>query len=147
MKKRYVMIALSAVCLLGASAASALTPIEELGEYLYFDEELSEPAGQSCASCHDPDFGFSDPDAGLPVSEGIIPGLYGGRNTPSAAYAMFNPIRYFDSEEGLWIGGAYWGGRATGEVLGDPLADQALGPFLNPVQMANPDKATVIRDV
>jgi cytochrome c peroxidase len=31
--------------------------------------------------------------------------------------------------------------------LGDPLADQALGPFLNPVEMANTSKAQVIADV
>jgi cytochrome c peroxidase len=125
----------------------ALTPIEQLGEKLYFDEDLSEPAGQSCASCHDPLFAFVDPDSHLPVSEGVIPGLFGGRNSPSAAYAMYAPVRYFDEVEGLWIGGQFWDSRATGEVLGDPLADQALGPFLNPVEMANPDKARVIADV
>jgi cytochrome c peroxidase len=128
-------------------AQTALTPVEELGEFLYFDENLSEPSGQSCASCHEPAFGFVDPDKGLPVSEGVIAGLFGGRNSPSAAYAMYAPILYFDEVEGLWIGGQFWDGRATGEVLGDPLADQALGPFLNPVEMANPDEATVIRDV
>ena len=60
---------------------------------------------------------------------------------------MYKRQRYFDEVEGLWIGGQFWDSRATGEDLGDPLADQALGPFLNPVEMANPDKATVIRDV
>ena len=30
----------------------------------------------------------------------------------------------------------FWDGRATGARLGDPLAEQALGPFLNPVEMA-----------
>jgi cytochrome c peroxidase len=127
--------------------ASAVTPLEQLGSFLYFDEDLSEPSGQSCASCHDPAFGFADPDKGLPVSEGVIPGLFGGRNSPSSAYAMYSPSRYFDMDEGMWIGGQFWDSRATGEVLGDPLADQALGPFLNPVEMANPDKETVIRDV
>jgi cytochrome c peroxidase len=60
---------------------------------------------------------------------------------------MYAPIRYFDSEEGLWIGGQFWDSRATGEELGDPLADQALGPFLNPVEMANTSKDQVIADV
>ena len=127
-------------------AQGNLTPEEELGEFLYFDENLSEPAGQACASCHLPSAGFVDPDTGLPVSEGVIPGLFGGRNSPASAYAMYAPIRYFDTVEGLWIGGQFWDSRATGDVLGDPLADQALGPFLNPVEMANPDKATVVRD-
>ena len=44
-----------------STATHALTPIEELGKSLYFDENLSEPSGQSCASCHDPDFAFVDP--------------------------------------------------------------------------------------
>ena len=128
-------------------AQPELTPIEQLGEFLYFDEDLSEPAGQSCASCHDPDFGFVDPDSDLPVSEGVIPGLFGGRNSPAAAYAMYAPIRYFDEDEGLWIGGQFWDSRASGDLLGDPLAHQALGPFLNPVEMANTSKAQVIADV
>jgi cytochrome c peroxidase len=130
-----------------ASADNLMTPIEQLGEFLYEDTNLSEPAGQACASCHHRDFGFVDPDSELPVSEGVVPGLFGGRNSPSAAYAMYSPILFFDEAEGLWIGGQFWDGRATGFVLGDPLADQALGPFLNPVEMANPNKAVVIADV
>lgn len=126
---------------------SAQEKLELVGEFLYFDENLSEPAGQSCASCHTPEFGFVDPDKGKPVSEGVIPGLFGGRNSPASAYAMYAPIRYKDAIEGLWIGGQFWDSRAAGDTLGDPLADQALGPFLNPVEMANPDMATVIRDV
>jgi cytochrome c peroxidase len=128
-------------------AQTVLTPIVQLGEFLYFDEDLSEPAGQSCASCHTPEFGFVDPDADLPVSEGVIPGLFGTRNSPSSAYAMYAPTFHFDADEGLWIGGQFWDGRATGEVLGDPLADQALGPFLNPVEMANLSKQQVIDDI
>lgn len=128
-------------------AQVALSPIEQLGEFLYFDENLSEPAGQSCASCHHPAYGFVDPDSDLPVSEGVIPGLFGGRNSPSAAYAMYAPVFHFDDIEGLWIGGQFWDGRATGEHLGDPLADQALGPFLNPVEMANDERDQVIADL
>ena len=30
----------------------------------------------------------------------------------------------------------FWDGRATGAVLGDPLAEQAKGPFLNPLEQA-----------
>jgi cytochrome c peroxidase len=73
--------------------------------------------------------------------------MFGDRNSPSAAYAMFSPILHFDAKEGLWIGGQFWDGRATGDGLGDPLADQALGPFLNPVEMANISKDLVVRDV
>ncbi len=129
------------------TAQGELTPMEELGQFLYFDENLSQPSGQSCSSCHLPEAGFADPDSELPVSEGVILGLFGGRNSPASSYAMYAPILHFDHEEELWIGGQFWDGRATGEVLGDPLADQAVGPFLNPVEMANASKAQVITDV
>lgn len=131
-----------------AGAESALTPLEELGSFLYFDTDLSTPTGQSCASCHDPAFGFVDPDSDLPVSQGVLPRLrFGNRNSPASAYAMYSPIFYFDEAEGLWVGGLFWDGRATGFVLGDPLADQALGPFLNPLEMNNPSKLIVVGKV
>jgi cytochrome c peroxidase len=119
----------------------------ELGANLYFDADLSEPSGQACADCHDPMAGFADPAQDLPVSEGVIGAVFGGRNAPSAAYTAWSPILYFDDIEGLWIGGMFWDGRATGWTLGSPLAEQAQGPFLNPVEMHNPDRETVIRDI
>ncbi|NIO11157.1 MAG: cytochrome-c peroxidase, partial [Deltaproteobacteria bacterium] len=102
----------------------------------------------SCASCHSPEAGFADPDTDLPVSQGVLPkNRFGNRNSPSAAYAMFSPVFHFDEEESLWIGGQFWDGRATGEVLGDPLADQALGPFVNILEMNNPNKLVVINQI
>ena len=69
-----------------------------------------------------------------------------GRNSPTSSYAMYSPNFHFDENQGLQIGGQFWDGRATGNITGDPLADQALGPFLNPVEMANTSKVTVVRD-
>jgi cytochrome c peroxidase len=43
----------------------------------------------------------------------------------------------------LFIGGNFWDGRATGEKLGNPAADQAQGPFLNPAEQALRDSACV----
>ena len=122
-----------------STAQAELTSQELLGKLLYFDESLSEPDGQSCASCHDPSAGFADPDTDLPVSEGVIPGRFGGRNSPSAAYAVFFPE--FSYTNGIAIGGQFWDGRAAN------LTEQAKGPFLNPVEMNNPDKASVIADI
>ena len=42
-----------------ASAVGSLSPKEELGKAIFFDENLSLNQNQSCASCHDPDFGFT----------------------------------------------------------------------------------------
>ena len=49
--------------------------------------------------------------------------------------------------EALFVGGNFWDGRATGWVLGNPAADQAQGPFLNPVEMNNPDAKAVVDKV
>jgi cytochrome c peroxidase len=47
-------------------------------------------------------------------------------------------------KKGLFVGGNFWDGRATGGILGNPAADQAQGPFLNPVEQALPDSACVV---
>jgi len=112
-----------------------------LGKLLFFDTNLSKPAGQSCASCHDPETGFADPHADLPVSRGAIPSRVGNRNTPTAAYAAYSPKMYYDSEIPLWFGGLFMDGRATS------LEHQAGQPLLNPVEMNNPDKASVVATV
>jgi cytochrome c peroxidase len=137
-KTTLTVLAWSAIMVLvvgGTAFAQMLTPQEQLGKFLFFDINLSEPAGQSCASCHDPVAGFADPDRNLPVSEGVIPGRFGNRNSPSAAYAVFNPI--FTLKSGI-LGGQFWDGRAA------DLTEQAKGPFLNPVEMNNTSRAQVI---
>ena len=49
-----------------------------------------------------------------------------------------------DPDDPLFVGGNFWDGRATGWKLGNPAADQAQGPFLNPVEQALPDAACVV---
>ena len=117
-----------------------------LGAKLYFDKNLSEPDGQACASCHQPFAGYADPVDGQPVSEGVMGGLFGGRNAPSAAYMGKSPVLGVDAA-GVWTGGAFWDGRASGWTDGKPLIEQAKGPFLNPVEMNNGGPADVIADV
>ena len=41
----------------------------------------------------------------------------------------------------------FWDGRATGRTLGDPLAEQAQGPFLNPLEQNNASPQVVIDKV
>ncbi len=57
----------------GLFAAVPLSPIEELGKALFFDENLSKNANQSCASCHDPATGFSGSDSEDNGTSGVYP--------------------------------------------------------------------------
>jgi len=140
-----MVLLIVAVAAAPATAKPArVTTIEELGAAVCFDTNLSNPIGQACATCHDPLAGFADPDKKYPVSEGATAGLFGGGNAPSWAYTAWSPVMYFDDGEGLWIGGMFWDGRATGWGLGLPLAEQAQGPFLNPVEMNMASPAAVI---
>jgi cytochrome c peroxidase len=147
------MVACSALLLLAALSVSAqgptLTPNEELGKVIFFDENLSINANQSCATCHTPEWGWtgtkSDINAHGAVYEGSIPGAFGDRKPPSAAYATQSPILHLD--KGTWTGGNFWDGRATGGKLGNPAADQAQGPFLNPVEQALYEPADVVQRV
>jgi len=142
----------------GNSNGTDLTQEELLGLALYKDEQLSLNRNQACASCHtlvpqavnspgskrqrlQPAASFVDPDNirnGTPVSDGSDPTLFGGLNAPSAGYAAFSPPFHYDAQEGLYIGGQFWNGRAA------KLNDQAKGPFTNPVEMGMPNKAAVI---
>jgi len=121
---------------------SQLSKKEQLGKLLFFDENLSTPVGQSCASCHDPDAGFADPDTELPVSQGVIPqDHFGNRNFPTAAYASFSPNLHWDEDEEVYVGGQFWDGREK-----DIIA-QAKGPFLNILEMHNPDILSLIKKI
>jgi len=122
-------------------AAAALTQKQSLGRKLFFDENLSTPVGQSCATCHAPEAGFANPNADYPVSQGAHKDRFGNRNDLPAAYAAFSPPFHYDSEEGLYVGGQFWDGRAAN------LAEQAKGPFVNALEMGNPDEKTVVEKV
>ena len=94
----------------------------ELGELLFFDPILSSDSSISCASCHKPEFAFSDPVA---FSKGVN-GKTGNRNTPSAMN-QDNHSSYF------------WDGRASS------LEEQVAGPIENPVEMNLPITEAVRR--
>jgi cytochrome c peroxidase len=140
-------------CLAGFVAAQGLTDIEELGKSIFFDDNLSINQNQSCAACHAPKVGWTGPESDINASgavyEGSIPDRFGNRKPPSSAYATPSPILHFviDKKEALFIGGNFWDGRATGEKLGNPAADQAQGPFLNPLEQALATPADVVERV
>jgi cytochrome c peroxidase len=118
-----------------------LTQKETLGKKLFFDKNLSTPTGQACADCHSPETGFANPNADYPVSTGVHKDRFGNRNDLPAAYAAFSPTFHYDANEGLYVGGQFWDGRAAN------LTEQAKGPFLNPLEMANPDEKSVVEKV
>lgn len=111
-----------------------------LGKALFFDPRLSANGSQSCAACHAAEVGFTGPDAlvnaGGAIYPGALPNRFGNRKPPASAYAGDSPELYFDEIDGGWFGGMFWDGRATGWTLHDPLAEQAQGPYLNPLEQA-----------
>ena len=125
-----------------------LSDIEFLGKNLFFDQNLSANGKMSCATCHAPEAGFTGPDEMVNEMTAVYPGTignrFGNRKPPTAAYGGDSPILYWDEDEELWIGGMFWDGRATGWTLGDPLAEQAMGPFLNPVEQAAPTAKFIV---
>lgn len=86
----------------------------ELGKLLFFDKRLSKDNTVSCATCHDPQKGFTDQ---VPVSTGMH-GQKGALSAPTVLNAA-----YMFSQ--------FWDGRAK------TLEEQAKGPIINPVEMGN----------
>lgn len=123
---------------------AGLTRREILGKRLFFDTSLSEPPGQGCASCHDPELAFSGNNGS---SSGVALGADGRslglRNTPSAMYARFAPsFAMVDSEGGrIPIGGQFLDGRAAS------LEDQAGQPFFSREEMNVPSAAALAEKV
>jgi cytochrome c peroxidase len=135
-------------------AASIVT----LGKLEIFDKNLSFNGTVACVTCHAPGVGFREGSsllnatmvahpgaAALPAMHGDHPNdRVGPRYTMSYAYAPFRPVLHYDQTRKDFVGGNFWDLRATGQQTGNPAADQAEGPPLNPVEMANSDTACVV---
>lgn len=113
---------------------------EALGKLLFHDTSLSEPSGQSCATCHAVSRGFAD-EQSRAISEGAVQGLFSQRNSMSVCYAAFVPELHYNDEDESYVGGLFWDGRSPS------LQDQAGVPLLNPVEMGNKDKQMVAEKV
>jgi cytochrome c peroxidase len=85
-----------------------------LGRRLYYDPQLSLDGTISCASCHAPQFAFSDEHS---VSIGVGRKT-GTRHSPTVINSAYNLLQF-------------WDGRAAS------LEEQATGPMANPVEMAH----------
>ena len=112
-----------------------------LGQLIFNDSNLSEPRGTACVACHQTATGFAGNNGSkLGVAVGSKPGSIGLRNAMTNAYSGFIPLFSFNTTDGETeaAGGHFWDGRA------DTLALQALGPFLNPLEMNNPSRKAVM---
>ena len=78
----------------------------ELGKKLFFDPRLSRDGNMSCATCHNPMFGWSD---GLPTGKGFRSKVL-DRATPTVVNTAYNSIQM-------------WDGRKK------TLEEQAMGPM------------------
>jgi cytochrome c peroxidase len=96
----------------------------ELGRRLFFDPRLSANQTMSCNTCHRVDGGRGGVD-NEPTSPGAF-GKRGDRNAPTVLNAGFHLAQF-------------WDGRAA------HLQEQAKGPVLNPVEMAMPSDAEVLK--
>ena len=93
-----------------------------LGDKLFNDIRFSSTGDVSCMTCHDPKKAFTD--GPLQVSEGILK-LKGTRNAPTVINSA-----YFET--------MFWDGRSP------DLEDQALHPFVNPVEMGLEDHEPIL---
>jgi cytochrome c peroxidase len=108
-----------------------------LGEQIFNDASLSTSGQMSCAGCHVSAYGHAQSNNLAAQFGGPNLDLQGARVSPGIRYLSFSTAFFFD-KDGTPTGGFFWDGRASS------LADQAGGPFLNPVEMALPDEAAVI---
>lgn len=151
-------------------SVAPLSAMALLGREIFLDPKLSASGLQSCAACHDPANHYGPP-TDMPAMLGG-PGMnrQGARAVPSLEYLERQlpfsvgpeqgeveaapPIPPPSANPGQRVtktatdtattaanmvpqGGLFWDGRV------DTLQQQAMGPLLNPVEMANKDAAAV----
>lgn len=125
----------------GVTQDKRIGTLQELGGAFFADRNLSFSRKQNCVSCHSPELAFTDPrqlgEVQGAVSRGGDGHSLGDRNAPALAYAALTP-RFHLNQSGEPEGGMFHDGRATG------LEEQAVAPLTNPVEMAMPDRASVV---
>jgi cytochrome c peroxidase len=126
--------------------------MEDLGQAIFFDHNISEPSGMACSSCHSPNTGFSNPNSYINDKYGAVPGViqdrFGSRKPMTISYAWFVPDgpTFWRRRQNAWEGGFFSDGRAQS------LEDQARVPMTNVNEMNNavhglPNSELVVRKV
>lgn len=154
LKRTSLALAWTAILSAGCSekkTGSAATEEVDLGRRIFNDQNLSANRNQSCATCHGPEVGGTgpsvEPNLHGAVYEGSVQGRFGNRKPPASSYATLSPLFDYSSDLGVFFGGNFWDGRATGWQLDSPAAEQAQGPFLNPVEQGLPDSTELVSRV
>ena len=93
-----------------------------LGRKLFFDKRLSADNSISCATCHDPHYGYADPHA---VSVGVK-GRQGERNSTTVLNVVF-------AESFMWDGRS------------PTLEDQVALPFASPTELGLPEEQAALK--
>lgn len=131
----------AAILVIIGSLEAEESRLASLGKKIFLDTSLSNPVGQGCVSCHQPQAGFADPRR---VSPGAVEGLEGRRNAPTLMYAaLVPPMKLEDTydEEGeveyIVEGGLFLDGRAQN------LFEQVKEPFFDPNEMNLKDEAAL----
>jgi cytochrome c peroxidase len=122
--------------------------VELLGKLILYDKQLSVYRNEACNFCHMPETGFTGPVSELNRTTGAYPGSlrtrFSDRKPQTHAYAPLSPVLHYNRGQGDLVGGNFWDMRATGRRLGNPAAEQAEGPPVNPVEMGLPDIACFV---
>ena len=125
-----------------AIALAATNARVDLGQQIFTDANLSEPRGTPCSACHQTTMGLAGNHGGNNgVAVGSLPVSIGSRNAMTNGYLGLVPTPLsFVTTDGVTeaVGGLFWDGR------GDSAELQALGPLLNPLEMNNPNRKSVV---
>jgi cytochrome c peroxidase len=128
--------------------ANQVQQIELLGKLLLFDKQLSVNRNEACAFCHMPEAGFTGPISKINRTAGAYPGpvrtRFSERKPQAHTYAPLSPVLHYNEGRGDLVGGNFWDMRATGRRLGNPAAEQAEGPPVDPTEIALPDIACAV---
>src|SRR5438552_2684433 len=121
--------------------------IETLGELMQYDKKISPNRNIACASCHMPYVAFSGPIPSVNLTMIAYPGSEafraGKRTAQRYTYSPRFPVLQYNETQGLFFGGNFWDGRATGYLLQSADAEQAQHPPVDTQEHALPDTACI----
>ncbi len=140
----------------GVPAASWYNPVvrqkplslaAQVGQKLFFDHNMSGSRKMACATCHDPKFAYGPPNDLAAQLGGAAMTERGVRAVPSLRYKDKTPLYsdLLDNPDAISVpgpgSGFDWDGRAADH------GEQARGPLLDPVEMANAGTGEVVAKV